>query len=302
MALVMYQRERLATPSYKIRKEKKAGLLVSPKDVTVIGTLDVDDQSSVDSSAQLSAHVPVTSSSAASQPVSFVTAEQFEAMNNKWTEQFAHFEALLSRGNVFSTPKTVVSSLPTTASALISSQPFINPAARHTGSESAPAVHETLPKKGGVSKPIKKTQKSSRSDKVKPDLGPQATASSGPVLDIPGSGDDIQEPVFQPMHASSTATVDMGFQSTGSEQTTGPEHKTTGSTSLFTQVPKSAGPERHSTGLFDPAPCPPAAAASSVSFAGPDYGMSDTEYRDLPQQDISDAELSGDEESAVEEG
>ena len=104
------------------------------------------------------------------------------------------------------------------------------------------------------------------------------------------------------MHASSTATVDMGFQSTGLEQTTSPEHKTTGSTSLFTQVPKSAGPERHSTGLFDPAPYPLAAAASSVSFAGPDYGVSDTQYRDLPQQDISDAELSGDEESAVEEG
>ena len=105
------QRERLATPSYKIRKEKKAGLGVSPKDVTVIGTLDVDDQSSVDASAQVSAQAPVTSSSAASQPVSFVTAEQFEAMNDKWTEQSARFEALLSRGNVFSTPKTVLSYL-----------------------------------------------------------------------------------------------------------------------------------------------------------------------------------------------
>ena len=85
------QKERLATPSYKICKEEKVGLLVSPKDVTAIGSLDVDDQSSVDSSAQLSAHAPVTSSSAASQPVSFVTAEQFEGINNKWTEQFAHF-------------------------------------------------------------------------------------------------------------------------------------------------------------------------------------------------------------------
>ena len=233
------QRERLTAPSYKIRKEKKAGLLVSPKDVTVIGTLDVDDQSSVDSSVQLSAHAPVTSSSAASQPFSFVMTEQFEAMNDKWTEQSAHFEALLSCGNVFSTPKTVVSSLPSTTSALISSKPFINPAVWHTGLVVPVAVQETLPKKGDESKPIKKTQKSSKSDKAKLDLGRQSIASSGPVLDIPSSGDDTQEPVFQPMHGSTTATVGMDFQSTSSEQTTSPEHKTTSSTSLFTQVPKS---------------------------------------------------------------
>ena len=94
------QKEKLATPSYKIRKERKAGLLVFPKEVTVLGGLDADDQSSLDSSAQPSAQVPV-SASASSHP-SFVTAEQFEAMNDKWSEQFARFEALLSRGNVFS--------------------------------------------------------------------------------------------------------------------------------------------------------------------------------------------------------
>ena len=39
--------------------------------------------------------------------MSFVTSVQFEAINDKWTEQFARFKALLSRGNVFTTPKTV---------------------------------------------------------------------------------------------------------------------------------------------------------------------------------------------------
>ena len=34
------QRDMLATPTYKIRKDKKAGLLVSPKDVKVLGTAD----------------------------------------------------------------------------------------------------------------------------------------------------------------------------------------------------------------------------------------------------------------------
>ena len=34
------QKEILATPTYRIRKDKKAGLLVSPKDVTVISAVD----------------------------------------------------------------------------------------------------------------------------------------------------------------------------------------------------------------------------------------------------------------------
>ena len=67
----------------------------------------------------------------------------------------------------------------------------------------------------------------------------------------------------------------MGFQSTGPEKTTGQEQT---------------------------APYLPAAAASSISFASPGYGVSDIEFRNLPQQDISDLELPGDEDSAVEEG
>ena len=55
----------------------------------------------VQSTAHPSAQVPSTSS----QPVSYVTSAQFEEMNDKWAEHFAIFEALLSRGNVFTTPK-----------------------------------------------------------------------------------------------------------------------------------------------------------------------------------------------------
>ena len=40
------QRETLSTPSYKIRKEKRAGTLVSPKDVTILSTVDLESQSS----------------------------------------------------------------------------------------------------------------------------------------------------------------------------------------------------------------------------------------------------------------
>ena len=36
------QKELLATPSYRIRKDKKAGLLVSPKDVKIISSVDTE--------------------------------------------------------------------------------------------------------------------------------------------------------------------------------------------------------------------------------------------------------------------
>ena len=37
------QCDSLVTPSYKIRKEKRAGSLVSPKDVTVIGAVELEE-------------------------------------------------------------------------------------------------------------------------------------------------------------------------------------------------------------------------------------------------------------------
>ena len=157
------QKEKLATPSYKIRKERKAGLLVFPKEMTVLGSLD-DEQSSVDSSAHPSAQAPASASPSASHSQSFVTAQQFEAMNDKWADQFARFEALLSRGSVFTTPKTAVSSLP--SHMLVSSQPFINPSARHTGPVVPPADQDS--KIGGESKAKQKPPKSSKSGKTGP--------------------------------------------------------------------------------------------------------------------------------------
>ena len=100
----------LATPTYRIRKDKKAGFLVSPKDVKVISTVDSEPtfQSPSGAMAQVPAQPPseipsIASSSAAPQP-SYVTADQFTALSDKWAEQFARMEALLSRGNIFLTP------------------------------------------------------------------------------------------------------------------------------------------------------------------------------------------------------
>ena len=66
------QRELLATPSYRIRKDKKTGLLVSPKDVTVINSVDTEPtfQSPSGPSAQSPAHPSMASSSAAQQLIS----------------------------------------------------------------------------------------------------------------------------------------------------------------------------------------------------------------------------------------
>ena len=114
------QKETLSTPSYRIRKERKAGLLVSPKEVTVISP--VEDLSSANaptdnSSAHPSAH-PVPESQPSAQPAaqapaassastsdaSYVTSDQLVALSDKMSEQFARFEALLSRGNIFTAP------------------------------------------------------------------------------------------------------------------------------------------------------------------------------------------------------
>ena len=87
------QRELHATPSYRLRKDRKAGILVAPKKVEVIAPIDSADTSEPTFSAPLSGPSQPSASN-------FVNAEQFSLMNERWTEQFGRFEALLSRGNV----------------------------------------------------------------------------------------------------------------------------------------------------------------------------------------------------------
>ena len=75
------QKETLSTPSYRIRKEKKSGSLVFPKDVTVIALVenrDVSDQVVLCLLRSLSRRylLPLFSQFA---------VELFAAMSNKWT-------------------------------------------------------------------------------------------------------------------------------------------------------------------------------------------------------------------------
>ena len=159
--ILVSQKDMLATPSYKIRKDKKAGILVSPKDVTVLQPVDNEPtfQSPSGQPSQSPAHPPSTPPSSSSQTTSFVTSGQLAAIADKWLEQFARMEVLLSRGNVFSTPVSAVK--PVDTHNLISDNPFLAPATRPTGPVEAPvAVEAPVDDKHRDQKDKKKSHKS----------------------------------------------------------------------------------------------------------------------------------------------
>ena len=157
------QKELLATPSYKIRKDKKAGLLISPKDVTILQPVDNEPtfQSPSGQTAQPSA-LP-SSPPTSAQMASFVTADQLAAISDKWVEQFARMEALLSQGNVFSTSVSAVK--PVDTQPLISPTPFLPPATHPTGPVEVPVAVDASVKTKSVDQKEKKKPHKSRKDK-----------------------------------------------------------------------------------------------------------------------------------------
>ena len=149
------QREMLATPQYQIRKDKKAGLLVSPRDVTVLSPVNSSQQpaSTADDSAHAQ-HLPGGSDDVSSSD--FVSKKDFDKLSDQLDEKFSRFEALLSRGNIFATPKVPVQ----VSNPPVSDQPFIDPAsARTTGPVQFPAVQASTGSDG--KKDSKKKHKSS---------------------------------------------------------------------------------------------------------------------------------------------
>ena len=195
------QKELISTPSYRIRKDRKAGILVSPKEVEVIA--------SVDSSAEPTFTAPPQSTS---QPATFVTAEQFSLMNDKWAEQFARVEALLSRGNVFSTPKMAVN--PSSSKAVPSDSPFIAPAARPTGPVESPAVQEAVVK-SGEDKP-KKTKDKKHKKSVKIADKPVPLDKPVPALGTSGPESVTQATVQKKAPPASSVTLTPEDDQTGS--------------------------------------------------------------------------------------
>ena len=160
------QRSMLSTPQYKIRKDKKSGLLVSPSKVTVVGVANQEDLGG-EEEEELD-DVPVLASGSGEQqmfsishhtPEDFVSKRDFDTLSNQLEEKFARFEALLTRTNIFSTPKAPVSA----GSITTSEQPFFNPSEPGaTGPVRPPATDGQNPqvkdkKNKGTGKKVKKT-------------------------------------------------------------------------------------------------------------------------------------------------
>ena len=275
------QKETLSTPSYRIRKERKAGLLVSPKEVTVISP--VEDLSSANAptdnssaqpvpdsqpSAQLSTQAPAASSASTSD-TSYVTSDQLFALSDKMSEQFARFEALLSRGNIFTAPSMPVNPVP--AHKVLSDTPFLDPSsARPTGLVWLPAEAEE--NKGSDAKPEKKKpHKHKKSDK-------KTHRHSGRHSDKPTDRQrDTSE--LNPVSAKQLAT--------SSSQATTEDMTDTGSQALPAKAPvsqpavQSTGPPTKELSATGPTPSYSQASATYRTTGPEDYPQASV-YSDLP--------------------
>ena len=101
-ALSDSQKGMLATPQYQIRKDKKAGILISPSKVTVVGP--VEDQDEMDMSPD-AAHAQGRVVTGAF-PVSDQTSRQdFELLNNQLEEKFAVLRLSLLEPTYFLLPR-----------------------------------------------------------------------------------------------------------------------------------------------------------------------------------------------------
>ena len=158
------QKEILSTPTCKIRKEKKSGALVSPEHVTVIASIE-DKEPTFHSSPLASQPAAHAQSEVSSSSASFVASDQLKQISDQWAEQFARFEALLSRGNVFSTPKSNVKPVPTHT--VVSDTPFIPPSA---GASTGPVSRVGLSQdSSGVDKDLKGVKEKKKSRKSRKD-------------------------------------------------------------------------------------------------------------------------------------
>ena len=243
------QKELLATPAYRIRKEKKAGLLVSPKDVMVISSSDNEPTFQLQSgpSAQPSTPIQPTMASSSSAPnANFVTSEQFIAMSDKWAEQFARTEALLSHGNIFSNPVSTVK--PVDSQRLISETPFMPPATRPTGLVKVPVAVEASVKPKTVEPKVKDKKKSHKSrktdDSVEKDAKTDIKADKRRDSKSHKKRDRFTSPV--PKHSTSTKQGHSG--SPPAVTSSGPDSaKQPGAEKVHIHQP-SSGSEKVSTG------------------------------------------------------
>ena len=176
----------------------------------------------------------------------FVSKHDFDPLTNQLEEKFARFEALLTRTNIFSTPKVPVSTATTTTP--VSTQPFFNPSdPRVTGPVRSPGLDETILADKPKEKKNKGSGKKSKKAKAIPssatDVTPAPEKSQTGSLNIvksttvtkedrPGPGDSLSLcQVFSGTSAHSTIGVlyptassgDTGA-GTGQDVSTAPEY------------------------------------------------------------------------------
>ena len=297
------QKETLSTPSYRIRKERKAGDLSSANAPTD------------NSSAQPSAHlVPVSqpsaqpaaqapaASSASTSDASYVTSDQLVALSDKMSEQFARFEALLSRGNIFTAPSMPVK--PVSAQKVLSDTPFIDPSsARPTGPVWPPA--ESVDDNGSDVKPDKKkSHKHKKSDKkthrhsgihsAKPTDRQKFTAELNPVGAKPLTTSSSQAPAEDMTDTGSQAIPSKAPVSQPAGQPTGPPTKelsATGPAPCYSQASanyRTTGPEDYSqASVFSDQPYEPE-DSERYSASEPDEGeLSDTGEKQEVTEDMN---------------
>ena len=300
------QKEMLLTPMYRIRKEKKTGLLVSPADVTVIASVEDRKpafQSPPHSSVQASAHAQPEASAS-----SFVTSDQLKEIFDQWAEQFARFEELLSRGNVFSTPKTNGSGKtktkpkptkpvkPIPSHTVVSDTAFIAPSVWLTGPVESLAEVEADQKHHKSSEP-KEKKKSRKSRKEGKDKDNKKRADS-PSSDRQTTSrqDCIQPPVsakppvpaqatFGPESVQQARPKSVQVQTSSSDQQEIFQPSSTSQDLPMTQPSTSGFTDSSLTGAYN---YPPEPEGLDI-----DQQQSDSEYSD-DQADSDEGEISSD--------
>ena len=248
------QKGMLATPQYQIRKDKKAGILVSPSKVTVVGPVEDQEDLEISPDAAHAQERVFTGTFPVDQQTStgdFVSRHDFELLNNQLEEKFARFEALLTRTNIFSTPKMPVAK----SHATISDTPFINP------SPEPRATSPVRPPGQEVEDSAPSVKKSKVKPKQKKSITPAAAAGSSTQI--------ATDPIFSPK----TVVPGPGLQVLGKPEEAIPVVTSASSLGSFSQ-PVITGPQYASA----------SASLAPDSFVQPDPALSDGE----PLPDRSD--------------
>ena len=161
------QRAQIATPSYKIKKEKREAKrvdntqltdeLVDPSSVSIIGVVSGPsaDKSPAPPEKKPKKDKPPTKSKKSSSALSYATEDKFSALEDKWADRFNRLEALLLARSIeptFSSDVRVAPDHPPPGNVTRDSEPFFQPSdkpldnSQRTGPDSSAALQPSAGK------------------------------------------------------------------------------------------------------------------------------------------------------------